>query len=308
MSRADDYLELLRAPAILTVVGDTLAGGAAANHPLLGRRSLLPLASACLYAAGMALNDYADRGIDAVERPERPIPSGRITPGAALATAAGLTVAGLSLSAAGGGRSAVLLGLPLAASIWAYDLAAKRHPVTGALSMGLCRGLDVLMGAGTDRFRTALPAAAIMGGHTVAVTALSQGEVRGSSKVVAVGASATTAVVSAAVLAAASLVGSRLPRRETSEIRSGASQLAMTVAAVAVYAVRTGSAQWRTIRDPSAVNALHATKAGIRSMIPLQAALALSQGSPLAGAVIGSLDLLGKALRSGSRVKEISES
>jgi len=29
----------------------------------------------------MALNDYADRDLDAVERPERPIPSGRVSPG-----------------------------------------------------------------------------------------------------------------------------------------------------------------------------------------------------------------------------------
>lgn len=308
MSRTDDYLELLRAPAVLTVVGDTLAGGAAANHPLLGRRSLLPLASTCLYAAGMALNDYADRGIDAVERPERPIPSGRISPGAALATAAGLTVAGLGLSAVGGGRSTVLLGLPLAASIWAYDLAAKRHPVTGALSMGLCRGLDVLMGAGTDRFRSALPAAAVIGGHTVAVTAISQGEVRGTSAVVAAGATATTAVVSAVVLARTELFGWQIPVRDNFKMRTGVSQLAMTAAAVAVYAGRTGSAQWRAIQDPSSDNALQATKAGIRSMIPLQAALALSHGSPVAGAVIGSLDLLGKVLRSGSRIKGISES
>ena len=35
--------------------------------------------------AGMALNDYADREIDAVERPGRPIPSGRVTPEFALA-------------------------------------------------------------------------------------------------------------------------------------------------------------------------------------------------------------------------------
>ncbi|WP_340699026.1 UbiA family prenyltransferase, partial [Cellulosimicrobium funkei] len=74
-----DHLDLVRAPAVLSVVGDTLAGAAAAGHALTPRRALLPLASACLYAGGMALNDYADRHLDAVERPERPIPSGRVT-------------------------------------------------------------------------------------------------------------------------------------------------------------------------------------------------------------------------------------
>ncbi|NQD41907.1 SCO3242 family prenyltransferase [Glutamicibacter halophytocola] len=308
MSRTNDYLELLRAPAVLTVIGDTLAGGAAANRSPFGRRIALPLASACLYAAGMALNDYADRDIDAVERPERPIPSGRVAPGAALVTAAGLTAAGLGLSAFGGGRSAVALGLPLAASIWAYDLVAKRNPVTGALSMGLCRALDVLMGAGSDRVRTALPAAAIMGGHTVAVTALSRGEVSGTSVAVASGATATTVVVSAGVLAGAALAGAQKLGRTSSESSILIRHLAATTAAIAVYASRCGSAQWRAIHEPSAGNALDATKAGIRSMIPLQAALALSHGSPVAGAIIGSLDVVGKVLRSGSRVKRISES
>ncbi|MGO1181373.1 MAG: SCO3242 family prenyltransferase, partial [Cellulosimicrobium funkei] len=56
-----DHLDLVRAPAVLSVVGDTLAGAAAAGHALTPRRALLPLASACLYAGGMALNDYADR-------------------------------------------------------------------------------------------------------------------------------------------------------------------------------------------------------------------------------------------------------
>ena len=33
----------------------------------------------CLYAAGMVLNDAFDAELDARERPERPIPSGRIS-------------------------------------------------------------------------------------------------------------------------------------------------------------------------------------------------------------------------------------
>ncbi|MFE2757252.1 4-hydroxybenzoate polyprenyltransferase, partial [Actinosynnema sp. NPDC059335] len=64
------YLKLVRAPAALTVLGDTVAGAAGG---LRGRRLLLPVASAALYWSGMALNDWADRDVDAVERPERPI-------------------------------------------------------------------------------------------------------------------------------------------------------------------------------------------------------------------------------------------
>ncbi|MEO6086486.1 MAG: UbiA family prenyltransferase, partial [Umezawaea sp.] len=74
------YVELVRAPAALTVLGDTIAGAAVCGNPLRGRRMLLPLASVSLYWSGMALNDWADRDLDAVERPERPVPSGRISP------------------------------------------------------------------------------------------------------------------------------------------------------------------------------------------------------------------------------------
>ncbi|GAA3707559.1 UbiA family prenyltransferase [Zhihengliuella alba] len=291
-----DYLELVRAPAVLTVLGDTLAGGAAAGHPVGGRRLALPLASACLYAGGMALNDYADRGIDAVERPERPVPSGRISPERALGAAAALTVLGLGLSAVGGGRRSLAVGAPLAAAIWSYDLAAKRHPVPAALTMGVCRALDVLMGTGTADLRSALPAAAAMGGHTVAVTALSRGEVNGTDTTTAAGAAATTALVSASVLAGA-------PRSWRGALP--------VLAAVGVYAARCAPAQVEAARDPAARNALEATKRGIRAMVPLQAALAFRHGSTAAGLAVAAVDVLGKVLRARSARgtnREMSES
>lgn len=293
MSRFNDYLELVRAPAVLTVLGDTLAGGSAAGHPLGGRRTALPLASACLYAGGMALNDYADRAADARERPERPIPSGRVTAPNALAAAAALTVTGLGLSAIGGGRRAVAVGLPLAGAIWTYDLLAKNHAVSGALTMGVCRALDVLMGAGTGHLRPALCAAGIMGGHTVAVTVLSRGEVEGTTTATASGVAAGTGLLAGAVVA-----GAAGPR----------AQVLAVLAATAAYAARCAPAQVQTARNPVAENALEATKAGIRAMVPLQAALALRHGSAAAAGVLTAVDLLGRFLRSRNRNPRLSES
>lgn len=287
----NDYLELVRAPAVLTVLGDTLAGGSAAGHTLSGRRIILPLASACLYAGGMALNDYADRGTDSRDRPERPIPSGRISAGNALTAAAALTVAGLGLSAAGGGRRAFAVGLPLAAAIWTYDLLAKHQAVSGALTMGTCRALDVLMGAGSGHLRPALGAAGIMGVHTAAVTLLSRGEVEGTTTATASGVAACTGLLAGAVLAGSA--GSR-------------NQGLAVLAATAAYTARCAPAQVRAARSPVARNALEATKAGIRAMIPLQAALTLRQGNVAAAGVLASVDLLGKILR--SRTLRISES
>jgi 4-hydroxybenzoate polyprenyltransferase len=233
------YAELVRAPAALTVLGDTMVG---AGKPLRGKRVLLPLASVALYWAGMALNDWADRDLDAVERPERPIPSGRIGPNAALATAAGLTALGVGLAAAAG-RNA----LPLAAAVWAYDTVLKATPA-GPLAMAACRGLDVLLGG-----RAVLPAG-LMAAHTLGVTVLSRGEVHGTSPGTA------KAVLSGTVLTA---------------VLAGTSTRRLTgIAAALGYAVTVGRAQWQVVRAPTPQAVRAATKEGIHGMVLLQSALA----------------------------------
>ncbi|WP_225684633.1 SCO3242 family prenyltransferase, partial [Streptomyces pseudogriseolus] len=167
--RAAAWAELVRLPALFTVPGDTLAGVAAAGGPA-GARTLLPIGSSlCLYAAGMVLNDWADRAEDAEERPHRPLPSGRIRPAAALTAACGLTGAGLLL-AARAGRPALAVAAPLAATVWSYDLALKHTPA-GPAAMAAARGLDLLMGAAAaGSAKAAVPSAALLGCHTLAVT------------------------------------------------------------------------------------------------------------------------------------------
>ncbi|WP_326700938.1 UbiA family prenyltransferase [Streptomyces sp. NBC_01754] len=139
------WAELLRVSALFTVPGDALAGAAAAGRSP-GRGTALAVgASLCLYEAGMALNDWADRDEDAVERPHRPIPSGRIAPGAALTAAGVLTAAGLVL-ASRAGRPALAVASGLAATVWAYDLRLKHTPA-GPAAMAAARSLDLLLGA-----------------------------------------------------------------------------------------------------------------------------------------------------------------
>jgi 4-hydroxybenzoate polyprenyltransferase len=116
VSTPRDWAELLRVSALFTVPGDALAGAAASGVRPGARTALVTGASLCLYEAGMALNDWADRAEDAVERPHRPLPSGRIAPAQALAAAAGLTVAGLGLALAAG-RPAALTATALAGTV-----------------------------------------------------------------------------------------------------------------------------------------------------------------------------------------------
>ncbi|WP_181412398.1 UbiA family prenyltransferase [Streptomyces griseorubiginosus] len=143
--RARAWAELLRLPALFTVPGDALAGAAAVSARPTPRTFLAIASSLCLYEAGMALNDWADRDVDAVERPHRPLPSGRVRPAAALGAACVLTGAGLSF-AAWAGRPALTVAVPLAATVWAYDLALKNTRL-GPAAMATARGLDLLLGA-----------------------------------------------------------------------------------------------------------------------------------------------------------------
>ena len=145
----------------------------------------------------MALNDYADRDVDAVERPGRPIPSGRVTPGFALGLAAGLTAAAAGLAVAADGPRALAVLVPLAATVWAYDLVLKAGPA-GVAGMSACRALDVLMGSGAHGARAALPAAAVVGAHIGVTTTVSRSEVQGATATLPRAALAATAGVAAA--------------------------------------------------------------------------------------------------------------
>ncbi|MBO8194581.1 UbiA family prenyltransferase [Streptomyces oryzae] len=139
------WAQLLRVSALSTVPGDALVGAAATGRAPGRGTALAAGASLCLYEAGMALNDWADREEDARERPERPLPSGRISPAAALAAAAGLTAAGL-VCAARAGRLPLAVATALAGTVWAYDLRLKHTPA-GPAAMAAARSLDVLLGA-----------------------------------------------------------------------------------------------------------------------------------------------------------------
>ncbi|GIF73893.1 SCO3242 family prenyltransferase [Asanoa siamensis] len=274
-----DYAELVRAPAGLSVPGDVVAGAAAAGV-LRARTPALAGSSVLLYWAGMAANDWADRELDAKERPERPIPSGRVTPAQALAVAVGLTAAGVGLAGLTGGRRALSVAVPLAAAVWAYDVKAKNTPA-GPAVMAACRGLDVLLGASGGRVARAVPAAALVAAHTYTVTALSQKEVSGADHLLPVVTLAGTAAVTAAAVRPGRQRGWR----------------ALVPAALAGwYAARYGAAQLRAAADPSAPVVRAAVGAGITSLPALQGALAAGAGAPAPGALVAAAAPLARRL------------
>ncbi len=77
------------------------------THEAFGPRDgwvlgLLLAASGMLYAAGVTLNDWFDRELDARERPGRPIPSGRVSAAAAGRLGWGLLGVGAAMACAAG--------------------------------------------------------------------------------------------------------------------------------------------------------------------------------------------------------------
>jgi 4-hydroxybenzoate polyprenyltransferase len=283
------------------VPGDALAGTAAAGAPPNSRTLLAIGSSLCLYEAGMALNDWADREVDAVERPHRPLPSGRIRPAAALTAACALTGAGLAL-AARAGRPALAVAAPLAATVWAYDLTLKHTPA-GPVAMGAARGLDLLLGsaATTGRIRPALPSAALLGTHTLAVTTVSRQEARGGSPLAPLAALATTALLTRVVThrpsghrgaAAHGLLGPRatpppgavLGRKPTAHL---------TTALAAAYAAATARPYFHAMLNPSPPLTQRAVGAGIRATIPLQATLTARSKGTATALLIAALAPLG---------------
>ena len=175
-------LQLCRIPNVFTAMSNVVTGVVLARGGEFFFSDMrLVLASALLYIAGMVLNDYFDREIDAVERPSRPIPSGRISASGALGfgviliVGAGVLLAPMSLRVQG-------VGIALALSILLYDTWLKNTPM-GVVSMGLCRTLNVLLGFAIvpwpATWMWVLPIG--LGIYTAAITYLARDEVIGQS-------------------------------------------------------------------------------------------------------------------------------
>jgi 4-hydroxybenzoate polyprenyltransferase len=150
-SRTMALAELLRLPNVFTALADILAGYLVTHTGLVpwSTVALLGGASCAIYLAGMVLNDVYDVEVDRRERPERPLPSGRISLPAARLWGFELLLLGVALgwsaSFFSGEWRCGVVATVLAATVWAYDGVLKKTPV-GPVAMGGCRALNLLLG------------------------------------------------------------------------------------------------------------------------------------------------------------------
>jgi len=172
------WLQLFRAPNLFTVPGDPLAGFLLASGAAVEFRPelfLVIVASMSLYSFGLVLNDLVDLREDRRERPSRPLPSGKVMPGAAWIVAILLVALGLGLCALAG-MMTLYSGSALALAIVAYNCGLKKIPAVGAVVMGSCRGLSVMLGATLlpSFSMLALAAALVIASYITAVTTLAR--------------------------------------------------------------------------------------------------------------------------------------
>lgn len=140
--------ELARVSNLPTCISNVLVGCAAGagRENLTWPPVMTVMVSVCLfYMGGMILNDVMDAQSDLLERPDRPVPSGRISRPIAMILAVAALVGALTVLLIRLPH-AVLLAVGLAVMIVLYDLLHKRW-AGAVMLMGACRGLVYLTAA-----------------------------------------------------------------------------------------------------------------------------------------------------------------
>lgn len=140
------YLTLLRPANVITALADILAGMAIVGFVWKDLTPIFLLVSTIgLYGGGVVLNDYFDLAIDSKERPERPIPSGKVSKRSALVLGSlflGLGVVFAFLYQIQSGW----IALVVVVLILTYNRFAKNHSILGPIFMGMCRGGNLILG------------------------------------------------------------------------------------------------------------------------------------------------------------------
>lgn len=176
------YLQLMRPANIITAWADILAGVAVSGSFNVSVLAYLIFATSCLYGGGVVLNDAFDADLDALERPERPIPNGQVSRQNAFILGYLLLANGIFLASLVSFLSAVL-AIFIAVSAILYDAFGKHHWL-GSVNMGMCRGANLLLGISAAPlmvseywFLALIPIT-----YIAAITNISKGEVHGGSR------------------------------------------------------------------------------------------------------------------------------
>ena len=268
------YLRLMRPANILTAISDILAGITIAGYfstPFYGQFvhvpvMLLVLATIGLYGGGVVFNDVFDAELDKKERPERPIPSGLLSK--KNATTLGAILLGIGVLAASLVHKTIFpsgpIALAIAAAALLYDKWGKHYSFWGPLNMGICRGLNLLLGISI--IPEALPHYWLLGFipvlYIAAITMVSRGEVHGGKR---------STLYAAAVLYAA-VIASIFVISYTKDT------LFYSAIFLVLFGIMISFPLFRAIQNPKGPQIGKAVKAGVLALVLMNAAWAAAFG------------------------------
>lgn len=274
-----DFLRLMRPANIVTSVADVLAGIAISGYfmnletdyfPVL----MLSVSTIGLYGGGIVFNDVFDAELDKIERPERAIPSGAIKLNDAVLLAIFLLITGIAAAFTIASLSGIIAIL-IAFFALLYNKYSKHHLFLGPLNMGLCRGLNLVLGISI--IASALNEWYFLGIvpliYIFSITMISQGEVHGSNRnKLYFGAYLYLMVISSMFY-----------------LSWTKGQVLIALFFIIPFAWMIFKPLFRAIKEPVGKNIGKAVKAGVISLILMDAAWSAVFGSPVAAICIALL-------------------
>lgn len=142
-----NYFQLVRFPGVFTAFSNILIGyffilqSSSETYPF----PFLLITTGMFFSAGMIFNDYFDLDTDKKNRPNRPLPSSKISKQNALLLGISLLIIGNIFSIFSGYYS-LILSLMMTALILFYNCKAKSYYFIGIFCLALIRFLNVFLG------------------------------------------------------------------------------------------------------------------------------------------------------------------
>lgn len=268
------YLQLMRPANIITAIADVLAGYAIALHKFQSPDAvnwLLIIATIGLYGGGVVLNDAFDAKLDAVERPERPIPSGKVTVDHAMVMGFSLLLLGC-LAAFFNHPISGIIAVSIAVLAVVYNAYGKHHFFLGPVNMGLCRGGNLLLGmsANPEVINDWGALAIISIVYIAAITMVSRGEVNGGNSKILYAAGILYLIVISTQLYIA---------------YNTAQQIFASFSLLFIFGLFIFLPLIAAIKNPVGPTIGKAVKAGVLSLILMDAAWCMAFGFPVLGLI-----------------------
>ena len=275
-------LRLTRPANLVTAIADVLAGMAIAGYFVIPDADPAPVGWLCLstvglYGGGVVFNDVFDAELDAVERPERPIPSGQVSLGQATFLGSSLLLIGI-IAAFLVNPTAGMLAIAISIASLVYDKFGKHNSIIGPLNMGLCRGLNLILGMSIlpDQVPLWAPLGVLPVVYIAAITMISRGEVHGGN----------AGILRISGLLYGLVIGC------IGAIAQQQNQLGTAIPFLLLFGYFIFPPLWHATRQPTGRNIGKAVQAGVLSLIVMNAAwMAAFASFPLALLVICLLPL-----------------